>query len=75
MRKKQIYLLTTWEVIDRYEDLTTEQFAESLTLADIVSVVVGDIITSDVFDIKLEWLYIVDDLIIDKIKTLTKSDL
>ena len=75
MRKKQIYLLTTWEVIDRYEDLRTEQFADSLTLADIVSVVVGDIITSDVFDIKLEWLHLVDDVTIEKVKQLTKITL
>lgn len=70
--KQQFYILTTWEVVDRYEDLSTEQFAESLTLPEIKAIAVGDLLNVDTYSNELEWLYIVDMEIINKVIDLTK---
>ena len=73
--KKQFYILTTADVVDKYESLTSEDFIRSLIKSDIHALIIGDISLSDTELNGCEWLWILEDKIKQYILTLTNNTL
>ena len=71
--KKQFYILTTADVVDKYESLTSEDFIRSLVKSDIHALIVGDISLSDTDVEGLDWLWILEDEIKNYILTITNN--
>lgn len=73
--KKQFYILTSAEVVDKYESLTAEDFMRSLVKSDIQALIIGDISLSDTDVEGLDWLWILEDEIKEYILTITNNTL
>ncbi len=71
--KKQFYILTTADVVDKYESLTTEDFILQLTAEDVRAFIIGDISYSDTSESNCEWLWILEDKIKLHIMTITDN--
>jgi len=71
--KKQFYILTTADVVDKYENLNIEDFIHSLEKSDIHALIIGDISFSDTEVKGLDWLWILEDEIKQHILTITNN--
>ena len=72
--KKQFYILTTADVVDKYESLTSEDFMRSLVKSDIHALIIGDINFSDTSLNGCDWLWILESEIKNYILTLTNNE-
>jgi hypothetical protein len=73
--KKQFYILTSLDVIDKYEGLNTDDFIRSITADDVHALIIGDISYSDNSLNGLDWLWILEDEIKNYILTITNNTL
>ena len=71
--RKQFYILTTADVVDKYESLTTEDFILQLTAEDVRAFIIGDISYSDTSESTYDWLWILEDEIKIHIMTITDN--
>ena len=71
--KKQFYILTTNEVIDKYESLTIDNFILQLTADDVHALVIGDINYSDTLLTNFDWLWILEEEIKQHILKITNT--
>ena len=71
--KKQFYILTTNDVVDKYENLTIDNFILQLTADDVQALVIGEINYSDTLLTNCDWLWILEDEIKQHILTITNT--
>lgn len=71
--KKQFYILTSHDVIDKYEGLNTDDFIRSITPDDVHALIIGDINFSDSSINGLDWLWILEEEIKQHILTITNN--
>jgi hypothetical protein len=71
--KNQFYILTTADVVDKYESLTIEDFIQQLTADDVRAFIIGNINYSDTNQPNMDWLWILEDEIKMHIMTITNN--
>jgi hypothetical protein len=71
--KNQFYILTTADVVDKYESLTIEDFIKQLTAEDVRAFIIGNINYSDTNQPNMDWLWILEDEIKMHIMTITNN--
>jgi hypothetical protein len=71
--KKQFYILTTADVVDKYESLNVDDFIQQLTADDVRALIIGDINFSDTSLNGCDWLWILEDEIKNYILTITNN--
>ena len=73
--RKQFYILTSLDVIDKYEGLNTDDFIRSITAEDVRALIIGDVSFSDNSINGLDWLWILEEEIKQHILTITNNTL
>jgi hypothetical protein len=71
--KKQFYILTTNEIVDKYESLTIDNFILQLTAEDVRAFIIGNINYSDTNQPNMDWLWILEEEIKQHILTITNT--